>query len=493
MNGEGPAIILGCVFSFITAIHFNSLLPCLPDALTPGGRADAAPLSLLLQFPMALQTPVQPTLSYFPPVLQWFVVCAAGWWCVATIIKRRRSRIPKFKSQSLFISTTIFLLASAGMIWNWNPAVPWLGGWTWQETATPIGFIAAGIFALFFLDALSRFIEDRLTDSILPPLCVISALLSGFALPAIGIFSLVRLGVYAPPVNAPAFQRIALWQMLLNCLLMTIGALLLSTIYFAYKVGFVMHRPVGLFTELPAGILEIEDLPSAVEKKFRELDEELADEGFVLIGCEARGRAFRNRYLYSAYWLQPQLGAVLKASCESLKPDTIARAASFFLQTSLSDGTRVLTYPTRVMTFYDTPAMKSYGYDKIFDPLVLCQLHRANVLRHSPAGVTPELLSKDEAIDVLAQRGNAELQKWINAGMAFRKNQCACLTFKGSLRVVKQSTWPLNRRLVQETRERTKAHLQALGLEFWESDWQRRKNQRSRKKRGRPRRAGTFA
>jgi hypothetical protein len=449
---------------------------------------------VLLQAPMALQAPVRHTLSYFPPILQLLIVCAAGLWCMRAIGKRRRSLIPKSHSQSLFISTTVFVLATLAMVLNWNPAVPWLGGWTWQKTATPLGFIAAGIFILFFLDYLSRFIEERRKDSILPPLCVLSALLLGFALPAIGLFSLIRAGEYSPITTAPAFQRIALWQMLLNCLLIFVAGLwIVSAIYFAIKLGFALHRPVGLFTQLPAGVLEIEDLPAAVEQKFRELDEDLADEGFVLIGCQAIGRAFRNRYLYSAYWLQPQMGAVLKADCQSLKPDTIARGVTFFLQTLLSDGTRVLTHPTRVLTFYDSPAMKVYGYDKIHDPLTLYELHRANVLRHTALGVTLEFPTKDEEIDELAQLANAELENWLKAGAAYRNNQYACLTFKGSLRLLPQISWPLNRRLVQEVKQRTREHLKASGMEHWEMHWKWRKNQRQQKKRGRPRRARNFA
>jgi hypothetical protein len=493
LNGGSPAITLRCVFSLLTAIAFLPLLR-LQSAWLPKGTFAGGLLPVLLQTPTALQAPVQPTLSYFPPLLQLLVVGAAGCWCIRTIGKRRRSLIPKSYSQNLFISTTILVLATAAMVLSWNPAVPWSGGWTWQNTATPLTFIAAGIFSLFFLDNLSRFIEERLKDSILPPLCVLSALLLGFALPAIGLFSLIRAGAYAPPATAAAFQRMALWQMLSNCLLVSAATVLVvSAIYFAFRLGVLLHRSVGLFIELPVGVLEIEDLPCAVEQKFRELNEELADEGFVLLGCEANGRAFRNRHLYSAYWLQPQMGAVLKAHCQSLKPDSIARNLSFFLQTLLSDGSRVLTHPTRVLTFYDSPTMKLYGYDKIHDPLTLCQLHGANVLRHSAAGVTPELPRKGEEIDDLTQRANAELENWLKAGTVYRVHQSVRLTFKGSLRLLKQISWPLNRRLVQETIRTTQEHLKASGLEHWESHWQWRKKQRSRKKRGRPPRERNFA
>lgn len=325
-------------------------------------------------------------------------------------------------------------------------------------------------------------------------MCVLSAFLLGFALSAIGLFSLIRAGEYAPIVTAPAFQRIALWQMLLNALLIFVAGLwVVSVIYFIIKLGFVLDRPVGLFTQLPVGVLEIEDLPCAVEQKFREMDEELADQGFALIGCQASGRAFRNRYLYSAYWLHPQMGAVLKADCQSLKPDTIARGVSFFLQTLLSDGSRVLAHPTRVLTFYDSPALKIYGYDRIPDPVTLFELHSANVLRHTVRGVTTILLGEGEAIDELAQRANAELENSLKAGTAYRNHQYACLTFRGSMRLLRQISWPLNRRLVQQTRQLTWEHLKEGRLENWESHWKWRKSQRQQKKKGRPRRARNFA
>jgi hypothetical protein len=476
------------VFSLITVISSSPLFLMLYSIFVEGR------IFALEQSTLALQPPVQQSFSWLPPILHFFIVCASGVWSLKILFTRRKSPIPKLASRSLFISTTLFTISIAGFIFSWNPVVPWMGGWTWQTTATALYCFAAGIFSYLFFTYLAEFIDPRLTNSIWPPLCAFSGLLVSFIFSAIGLFLLLRAGSsYNPPIENPAFQRMPLWQILLNCfVIVSLAFLLLWAIYFCYYFYFAFHRPVGLFTELPVGVLEIEDLPVAVEKKFRELDEDLHQEGFILLGCQDRGRPFTKWYLYSAFWLQPQMGAVFKADCESLQPDTIADRISFFLKTELSNGINVLTHQIRVWTFYDSPKMKIYGYDKIYAPLILWQLHRANVLRHSSHGIQPQFPVKGEEINYIVQRSNAELERWVKEGVLYRKNQHICLTFKGLLRFLPQYLWPFTRRRVQENKQITKEHLHALGLENWKEDWQQRKKQRDQKTEKRVRRQGDF-
>jgi hypothetical protein len=488
LRGDGPQLILGFVFSLISFMPFNLLLPGLAQVLVDRHFA-AKQLSGLLQSPIALQVPAGPTLAYFPPILQLLVVCLAAWWCVRTVIKQRPLEMAQITSFSLPMPIIFFLLTTAGMVIGWNPAVPWLGGWTWQNAATPFAYLAAGIFSLFFLTFLSEYVENRRANSLWPPLLAFSSWLAGFVLSAIGLFSLVRVGAYAPPATEPAFQRIPLWQMLLNCLLiLAAGALLLEAIYLGFRFFYLLRRQVGAFTELPVDLLEIEDLPCAVEERFRELDEELADRGFTLLGCVAGRDASGKWYHYSAHWLQPQMGAIFQAACSSMKPDTIAPPCSLYLRTPLSNGLSVASQ-SNSLTSSASSARGSYGYSGIYDPLTLYQLHLANVRRHCRDGVQVEILPEGEEVNELTRRDNAQLQDSINSGSRFRKNRYVYMTLKDTLRVLWQMIWPKRRRMVRETRERTREHLRELGLEHWELAYKHRRKQRAEKKRGRPRKA----